>query len=67
VFSITVPQIAALEAGLYYFNIHDAEFPGGEIRGQITRVPDDGPGFAAILGVVAVCLLAGSRRRLAVA
>ncbi len=64
-FSITPTQIADLEAGLYYFNVHDANFPGGEIRGQILRpVPDGGPGVVAILAVVALCLVAHERRRL---
>jgi CHRD domain len=31
--------ISNLEAGLAYANIHDANFPGGEIRGQLTAVP----------------------------
>jgi CHRD domain len=34
-FAITPVQVTELEAGLMYFNIHDASFPGGEIRGQI--------------------------------
>lgn len=38
VISITGPQIADLKAGLYYFNIHNSVFPGGEIRGQILPV-----------------------------
>ena len=27
--------IQQLESGLWYFNVHDSAFPGGEIRGQI--------------------------------
>jgi CHRD domain/PEP-CTERM motif len=34
--------INALDAGLTYANIHDASFPGGEIRGQLQRVPEAG-------------------------
>ncbi len=34
-FSITPAQVANLKAGLFYFNIHTVNFPGGEIRGQI--------------------------------
>jgi hypothetical protein len=30
-------QQADLNAGLYYVNIHSAEFPGGEIRGQLVK------------------------------
>jgi hypothetical protein len=64
-FSITLAQIADLEAGLYYFNIHDAEFPGGEIRGQIYRasVPDGGPGVVEVLAIAALCLIAFVRDR----
>jgi hypothetical protein len=31
--------IAGLNAGQAYVNIHDAEFPGGEIRGQLVPEP----------------------------
>ena len=36
VFAISPAQVAELKAGLYYFNIHTTNFPGGEIRGQLT-------------------------------
>jgi hypothetical protein len=37
---ITVPSfITNLEAGLAYANIHNANFPAGEIRGQLAAVP----------------------------
>lgn len=32
---ITDAQAAELMAGMYYFNIHTAKFPDGEIRGQL--------------------------------
>lgn len=35
VFAISPTQVAALKAGLTYFNVHSSGFPGGEIRGQI--------------------------------
>lgn len=35
-FPVTPQQVADLKAGLWYFNIHTAANPGGEIRGQIT-------------------------------
>jgi hypothetical protein len=35
-FAITPAQVADLKAGLYYVNIHNATFPGGEIRAQLT-------------------------------
>src|SRR5205085_4820168 len=34
-FAISAAQVADLRAGLFYFNIHTANFGGGEIRGQI--------------------------------
>ena len=33
--TLTDAQIADLEAGNWYFNIHTAANPGGEIRGQL--------------------------------
>jgi hypothetical protein len=32
---LTAKQAADLEAGMWYFNIHTAKFPNGEIRGQV--------------------------------
>ena len=54
--------IAALETGNTYANIHNATFPGGEIRGQLTAVPE--PHSVVVLGG---CLLALAlfRRRFA--
>jgi hypothetical protein len=56
VFAITPTQVSQLESGLYYFNIHTANFPGGEIRGQITQVPEP-TGLAMIATVFAGGLL----------
>ena len=33
-------MITWLETGQTYVNIHDAVFPGGEIRGQLQMVPE---------------------------
>lgn len=41
--TITEEQLATLRAGNYYFNVHSAAFPNGEIRGQI-RVDQFGGG-----------------------
>lgn len=38
-FAISPSQVADLKAGLYYFNIHTANFGGGEIRGQVLLAP----------------------------
>jgi hypothetical protein len=39
--------IAGLDAGLAYSNIHNSQFPGGEIRANLTRV--DEPAMAWLL------------------
>ena len=64
-FSISPAEVTELEAGLMYMNIHDATFPGGEIRGQIlaetpeaSHVAWIGPALA-----VGVALIARRRRR----
>lgn len=36
---LTPAQVATLQAGNYYFNIHSGVFPNGEIRGQILPIP----------------------------
>lgn len=32
---LTPAQIADVKAGLWYVNLHTAQFPGGELRGQV--------------------------------
>jgi hypothetical protein len=58
-FAITPAQVAYLEAGLFYFNVHTSNFPGGEIRGQILAavVPEQG-GTCVLLGVSIAILVA---------
>jgi hypothetical protein len=34
---LTLDQLAKFNAGLLYYNIHSAKFPGGEIRGQLNQ------------------------------
>jgi hypothetical protein len=52
--------IAALNSGQTYANIHDAQFPGGEIRGQLAAVPE--PTTLALAGAT-LLMLAVLRRR----
>jgi hypothetical protein len=60
--NLTAPQIEALNDGLWYVNIHSASFPGGEIRGQVTVVPEPSTVVLGVLGTGGLLLL---RRRLA--
>jgi hypothetical protein len=38
--ALTATRVSQLFAGTTYFNIHNATFPGGEIRGQILVTPE---------------------------
>lgn len=51
VWAMTQGQADELAAGNIYVNVHTAEFPGGEIRGQMTLsgvVPNDEASFGAV-------------------
>lgn len=56
----TVSQLADLAAGLHYVNLHSNVIPGGEIRGQLTPVPE--PGTYAMIAGVGLCVFAVWRR-----
>jgi CHRD domain/PEP-CTERM motif len=60
-FAITPAQVADLQAGLYYMNVHTSTFPGGEIRGQLTLVPE--PSTLVLCGIGVVGLVAHRRMR----
>jgi hypothetical protein len=58
-------QGAQLEAGMMYFNVHDAEFPAGEIRGQILPAATPEPASLGLLalGVLLMVVCAPKMRR----
>ena len=60
-YSSVANQITDLNAGLWYLNIHNSSFPGGEIRGQILLIPE--PSSLALLGLGAGALLYRLRRK----
>jgi hypothetical protein len=61
VFAITPTEVAYLQSGLLYMNIHTSVFPGGEIRGQLVLVPE--PSAAALLALGAGATALALRRR----
>lgn len=54
-------QLTDLNNGLWYLNIHDTTFGGGEIRGQILPIPE--PSAVALAGIGAGGLVGVLRRR----
>jgi hypothetical protein len=57
--------ITGLEAGLAYVNIHDATFPGGEIRGQLTpSVPEPSTWAMLLIGFAGIGFAAKRQRRI---
>lgn len=47
-------QIADLNNSLWYINIHNSTFPGGEIRGQIVPVPEPSVVALSMMGLGAL-------------
>jgi len=50
-----------LLGGLFYLNLHSVAFPGGEIRGQVSCIPDQNVGGTLIPIDTAMILLAGTQ------
>jgi hypothetical protein len=66
-FVITAFEVSELEAGLMYMNIHNATFPGGEIRGQLLQaVPEPASIGLICFGLVGLALITVPRKRTAV-
>lgn len=59
---VSPTNIAGIEAGLAYINIHNAVFPGGEIRGDIVT-PEPTSISLMGLGVLAVLAARAQRKR----
>ena len=55
-------QVADLNNSMFYVNIHNSTFTGGEIRGQIVPVPE--PSMWAFLGLGALAAVLRVRRRI---
>jgi hypothetical protein len=62
-FAITPLEVSELEAGVMYMNVHDATFPGGEIRGQLALATPEPASVAWICPALAIGLAVVSRRR----
>ena len=62
-FAITPTEVAELEAGLMYMNIHNATFPAGEIRGQLLETPEPSSVGSIVVALVAMAGLQFVRRR----
>jgi len=55
--------LAALLGGQAYFNIHTEQFPGGEIRANLTAVPEPGTWLMMLLGFGAAGVALRWRKR----
>jgi hypothetical protein len=51
---LTDALVTQFLAGNLYFNIHTVPFPGGEIRGQLSAVPEPSSALLALIGAVAL-------------
>ncbi len=61
---VSVANITGIIAGQAYINIHDATYPGGEIRALIVNAPVPEPGSLTLLGTGVLALAGVVRRKL---
>ena len=61
ILNLTPTDISQLNNGLWYVNVHSTTFGGGEIRGQVTAVPE--PGTMALIGLAGGLMMAARRKR----
>ncbi|MBX6315213.1 MAG: CHRD domain-containing protein [Isosphaeraceae bacterium] len=57
---LTAAEIGAIKSGDTYINIHTTAFPGGEIRGQLTIIPE--PSSLVLIGLGSLGLLGSAWR-----
>jgi hypothetical protein len=57
-------QLPNILAGRSYLNFHTTQFGGGEIRGQLTLVPEPSTFVLASMGILSLCGYGWRRRRL---
>lgn len=60
--TITAAQAADLLNGLWYINVHTSNYPGGEIRGQVTVVPVPAAMPLLVSGLIGIAGMARKRR-----
>ncbi len=60
-FPVDAQDVQELEAGLWYFNVHNPANPGGHIRGQV--VPEPGSAWLGTSALVTVAVLCIGRKR----
>lgn len=60
--SLTTSELRDLQSGLWWVSVLTPEFPSGEIRGQITTIPEPATYALAALGTAALWLVGRHRK-----